>query len=693
MIICNNLEIYEPLFKFKRIIAFVALLASALLFNLSVSAFEINITASNLEYGGEQADSFSVKGNVAIEWEGKKMYADYIEFFLKEKIINAQGNVKIKEPGSVVYADSTTYNYDKKSGSMKEIFGYSSSVFVRAEYIEGNENEANMNNVRLSSCDLDNPHIYFKVKRGEVVLNKRVTIHNAILYINKIPVFYIPIFTKSLNEEDFLSKLKMKPMLFYSKKGLSLRTTFSYPLTKSLACMLAFEPFAGKVGWNGSFKYKTENAHGTIHVCHDADDNKLRAKFNYFQVIDDDGVWVMRSNATAFYNFCSLSDYNNYKRFCMALTRQKDNSNLSIGFVSPKYNGFYDTILVNDYKKMFLIRPKISFTYYPRDIFWGIMHKFRFAYDTILYNNCNAGHISSYASRYSLYNESTISDVVHLSYSLTRSFNFLERFTLKPTLEMFGNQKDELRRGVHDAFIVGCFGCLNLRFRVTDWIDFDLNYCLREVKKNRKNVFNSIDNLSDNGYGSNGFSLVDYIHIGDATIVKNFFQIGERQLPFITEITWNPKSFIIAYLKQSQLLYPFKTDYFQVYSKIGKLNKSYLNFNIFYKDNKISNILGFGLCLGPKWRFDYNMEIATKSKLSTSLLHFKMTGVEFKIYRNLHCYNLGIHFRMEKNSSGHLKPGVFFQLSTKTTDMFFNKENKKGDYFKDFKGMPKSWLY
>ncbi|GMO64745.1 MAG: hypothetical protein Nk1A_1430 [Endomicrobiia bacterium] len=690
----------KSLFELGKTIAFTVALLFVLLLSLNAFASEISLTADNLEYDGKQVDNFLAKGNVVVGLEGKKVYADYIEFFLKEKIVSAYGNVKVEEPKNVIYADSVTYNYDKKNGSMKEIFGYSSNnVFVRAEYLEGNGNEANtysMNNIKLSNCDLDNPHVCFKAKRGKIVLNKRVTIYNAILYVNRIPVFYMPVLSKSLDGKSFLSKLKRDVTMGLYKEKLFLRLWLSYPLTKFLTAKVMLDPLALGIttDWDGSLDYETERARGIIHVYRDANKNNSEAEFSYFQMIND--ILTIRSKAAVHFTHYNLSNCENYKNFYITLVRQKNVSNLSVGLGFPQQiqsqNAFSmasinDTNLTSGYKK-FLIRPKINFTYYPKNIFLGIMHKFSFVYNSILYNDSNNDK-SKYAEVYgSLYSENTIADFMCLNYTLTRSFNFWKRFTLKPSLEILMNLENKLRRDVHSVSILGrCVGCLNLRFRVTDWMDFDLDYCSRKIE-NKEDIFNAVDDLSYSNYGRNVFSLADYIYIGNVAIVKNSFQCSVKQLPFVTETIWNPKSFITMYVKQSQLLSPFKTDCFQFYSKIGELNKSYLNFNVFYKDNKIGNILGFGLWASPKWRFDYNMmAMVTKNK------SFEMKGFEFKIYRNLHCYNFSVLFRMTKDFSGSLKPSVFFKFNSKTIDMLFNKEKQKGDYFNEFKGMPESWFY
>jgi len=283
---------------FKKIIAFIVVLMSA----VSAFAYEVSIVADNLEYD-EKHKQFSAKGNVILDWEGKKVCADCAEFKTDKKTMSAHGNVKIEESENIIYADSVTYDYDKESGEIKETFGYSSKVFIRAKSMEKLDKEIYMiNNVKLSKCDLDNPHIHFKAKRGKLISNKRVIIYNAVLYIGKLPVFYLPLLMRSLKDKkSFFSKLKFKFRPYYKRDdGLLLKMIVSYPLTSSLKAKAIFDHLGkGKPAYGGKINYKTESAGGKISALNinDLIEGKKDSGIygSYFQKVNT--LWTVRSSS------------------------------------------------------------------------------------------------------------------------------------------------------------------------------------------------------------------------------------------------------------------------------------------------------------------------------------------------------------------------------------------------------------
>jgi len=696
----NNFLVNILLFKFRKIITFVAVLSGILLPGLNSYAYEINISADNLEYSEDREGRLSAKGNVTLDWEGRKIYADCVEFILNEKIISAYGNVKIKESKNIIYADSIKYSYDKKDDGMKGIFGYFEGVFIRAESIEKSSKDTNndvydISDIKVSKCDLDDPHLYFQAKRGKLLLNKRVIIYNVIPHINKIPVFWLPIFYKTLDKESFLYKLKVEftPYFLRGWKP-SLKTQLSYPLNKYWTGKLIFDP--GKFNFGGTLSYTAENARGNLSAFYGRllygfspgykDKEGFHVVFNYFQKINYilGMIWELRTSGLIYFGDSKLIGS---KRTHIFLSGRKDDINLIMGLTLPRVKTNRGVGYNNWERLIPFMSPEIDFTYYPKSIFWGITSKFNF-YGTL------------YRGRWYKDDEKIVDRMVAcLNWAVTKNFSFLKRFALKPTLEIFGN-------GNINTFIVGGKGSLNLRFRVTEWMDWDANYCLG--LKNREESF------------SNEFSFVNYMYFGDKITVRNFFLYDRRHealtpketlklvmgagssamgtgkltptgtseatygngQSFVTEMTCTPVNFITAYIKFPLLLNPLKFDYFQIYSRIGELDKFYFNFNFFCNSREIDNIFGLGSWITPKWRLDFNL--TTQYSLNSRDIGIK--GCEFKVYRNLHCYNIGLVFRSAKDPSGDFMPEILFQWDS-------NKSFKKKEYFNAFENMPVSWLY
>jgi LPS-assembly protein len=201
-----------------------------------------------------------------------------------------------------------------------------------------------------------------------------------------------------------------------------------------------------------------------------------------------------------------------------------------------------------------------------------------------------------------------------------------------------------------------------------------------------------IDNkANDYGIESNYASFTNYMYVGDRTTVRNFLSYNfvnnrtvplkssERLSPLSTEIIYTPKYYITVYLKQGQLLNPFRFQSAQLDVKIGELEKAYFNFGAFYqyydektnpsmsyRSKEIDNTLGFGFWLTPKWRLDYTLRLTSR----TDKLYTRMNDHEFKIYRDLHCYNLGLTWRIRG-----IYHEVFFKFDLKT-NMPFNRANQ-----------------
>ncbi|MDR1926403.1 MAG: hypothetical protein LBQ13_01795, partial [Endomicrobium sp.] len=596
----------------KKIIIFIFMLLPA----LKAFAYEVGIAADNIEYD-EKNGKVSAKGNVAIDWENRKVCADYVEFSIDKKIMNAYGNVKIEKSGDIIYAESVTYDYDYKIGSIKDSFACSSSLFIRAKYMEKRaEDVYAINKVKISNCDLDNPHTCFIANSGKLTLNKRITLYWPFFYIGKIPVFVLPIFTKSLKggksfTPDF--KVVLEPGNT-SDCGLFLRTRGLYSFSESSTGEIIYDYLGSRGnGYGGEFDYTVQNAKGSIYAyfIDDLIDKKEKwaLRSYYWQKINS--KWTMRSqvelmNDKRFNNYYNQNDREkimNTLYSYISLTRQGQNTNLSMG-ASRKDN--YDSES-HSYNMVTAMLPHVKFTYYHKNIFWGIIHNF----DVSCGNDYR-----KYSENKFFYKDTGI-----FKYNLTKAFRLGKRFTLKSSLGLSENWTDKNdNNDMDNTFISKYLGNFNSRLRITNWMDWDVKYSL--TARADKNSLHINSSANDCGIETNQASFVNYMYVGDRITVRNAvsytfkqyrrdnLDIGNRISPFITEITWTPKHYITAQANQSQFLEPFKFRDLKIYFKIGNFEKAYFKFGAFYQkyaDWQMNNILGFGLWPTPKWRFDYNI--------------------------------------------------------------------------------------
>jgi LPS-assembly protein len=665
----------------------IAAAAGILLITLNVFAYEINIFADNLEYD-EHSNQLLAKSNVIFEWEGKKVFADYVEF--DKKTVKAHGNVKMEESGNTIYADSVTYNYDEKNGCIKETFGHQqpSNVFIHAKSMEMQNKDKDtyaINGIKLSKCDLDNPHVHIRAKHGKLILNKRLTIYNAVFYIGNFPVFYFPVFTKSLkNENSFGSDLnfKIQPQ-FPDNKTMYLNMVISSALSKSLKGKFSTD-FFKKSGNSHEIKidYTAQDAIGSIFVSETNNLEKWILMANYSHMINS--IWSVRSRAWVAskdidnYSYeenkwniwdSFFSEFYPYSHSYATVTRYGCDTNLNMTIKHKAYSR------LDGHKGSYILLPYAELISYSRNIFMGIIQKFYFRYQNVYTQYQN--NQSYYFDEYKSYDNSFYKSGSYLNYKLMRTFKFWNPFTLVPALklELFPSRTDDFRETELGGLFTRYSGSLNIRFRVNDWMNWNSNYSLKAItKKNSLYIETSRD---DYGIGKNFVSFNNNMYFGKQTMVQNSFSYNLQQYrsndiknsrcsPFITEVICIlNKSTIFA--KQVQMLNPFRFGSLNLDLTIGQLDKAYLNFGAFYqrynrfglyKNREINNTLGFGLCFTPKWRIDYNIKATIPFD---SLSQDKIDEQELKISRDLHCYTLDIVWKKAINGGG-----VFFNFSTKT---------------------------
>ncbi|MDR1196102.1 MAG: hypothetical protein LBL00_06480 [Endomicrobium sp.] len=639
----------------KKIIPFILVLLLA----VCAYAYEIDISADNLEYD-QNCGIIKADGNVVLVWQSKEIKADYVEFFIEEKLMNAKGHVRIEEDGNSFFAEGITYKYDDETGEIRESMAYSSIIFMRSERMDRlGKNAFAVNNITISTCDLDEPHAYFRSRKGKITLNERVTIYNAIFYIGKVPVFYLPIVTKSLKGGDGISSrftYGADPG-FTSDGGVSVKTYAEYQFTDAFKGRAMLD-YYGTRGWGygTQFDYYSNNAKASLYAYYIQDltagYNRWTVRPNYWHRLNKN--WTIQSQAElisdeTFNNYYS-NDWNRVMsrlHSYFSLTRQGNNANLAI---TVDREDAYDSVK-GDYETTSITLPKVSLSIYPKKIIWDLVNNFTFNY-------ANTYKEYVYGSGNPFYK-----NTADATYTLTKDFKFGRRFTLKPSLGITENwyDKDNYDKE-HNAFLTRYFATLNSRLRVNRWMDWNLAYNVRA--RTAENSLKLDDDANDYGIETNSLSFTNYMYIGNRTTVRNFtsynfgsYKTGSpvRWAPLSTEIIYTPKHYMTVYLKQSQSIDPFLFKSAQLDVTLGEIEKIYFNLGAFYqyydektspsmvyRNQELDNTIGMGIWLTPKWRLDYNIRITSR----IDKIYSRMNEHEFKLYRDMHCYNLGFTWKI-----------------------------------------------
>ncbi|MDR3048384.1 MAG: hypothetical protein LBV16_00860 [Elusimicrobiota bacterium] len=657
--------------KIYKIKYFLISCLSFLFFSISVFSYDIDINADALDYN--QADGMIVaQGNVILKWEGRTVYADFVEFSFDNKEMFARGNVKVEDAQGVFLADNMRYFYDAEKGELNDSRIYSSQFFSHSAQINRlDEENYEINKIRISNCDLDEPHTYFKANRATLRTEKRITLYNAVFYIGKVPIFYFPIITKSLDGgKQYGFDYEIEPG--YTKEGgVSVKNTISYRFSDALIAR-AFVDYLGAygVGYGSRINYDAKRANGALYgyIIDDKITGGQRWAFRSNIYARFSNNWLLQSQGEFFSdpNFNKSFDRSNSNMVAVrphsyiSLTKNAQSSNINL--ILEQYQKYQNQEYVPQSESI----PKISYTLYPKKIFGGITGNFNAHYER--------GYRDSYSEKF-------YKNMGDFAYTIAKDFKFGRKFTLKPSAGIASNLYDLNDKGEDDNTIIANYiGAINSRLRVTQWMDWNIVYSVKTAGK--KNSFDIDSIRNDYGIQTHSLSFNNYMYIGDRTTIRNYTTYDLRTLrdnndiarwaPLNSELIYTPTYNSTIYLKHTQNLAP--NSYFkglQLDITLGMVELAYFNAGVFYQDsrpNEMDNNFTIGLWLNPKWRFDYTVRMNTK--LKDSLL--KMTSQELRLYRDIHCYNLGFTWRV--TGENYADYDIFLKFDLKT-NMPFTKEN------------------
>lgn len=677
----------------------IFLLSAFLFFVFSSNAFcayEVNIKADSLTY--QQDDEvITASGNVELEWTGKIIKADNIEMEIKNQQLTAEGNVEVSEEKSLLLSDKVQYDMKNEQGELQDTFGTSSSIFFKAEkMIKVSSDTYKIENVTLSNCDLDNPHHYAFAKKGEFVVDKKITVYKATYYVGKVPVFYFPKYTRNLAGSGSKFSYEIEPG-YTNDGGLSAKAKLKYKFTDKFNSALLLDYLGTKgegIGLETNY-YDKDNIKATLFAYGTQDRKQDSQRWiirpSYWQRIDN--LWTIQSRAefvsdSYFNNRYSMDDWNrvlNKRRSYVSITRQSTKSNLRV--ISELYQ-IYNPITDKIQNGSYLILPQVYYSLYPTKTL-GVLSSFTFNFE----NKTN------YEYMYTVNNSTNTYDYRQINatadYNITKDYRLTKKMTLKPTLginEVFSdsvNPEDDKKN-----FITRYYGSLNARYRLTWWMDWNLSY---EGKLRSDINTLEIDSSGlDKGVEQNAILFNNYIYTNSNLIIRNTTGYDLRDTnylkemnnigiiswqdwyPFITELTYVPSSKLTLYLKQTQNLNPFTFESVQFDSMFGKLERFYFKLSAFYyqtRPEEVDLVTGIGFWLNSKWRLDYLIRITSHY----TSMNWSKRDQELKIYRDLHCFNLGATFRLREDYFD-----FFFKFEMKANVPTLKKKDGTKEIEEDF---------
>lgn len=176
---------------FLFIFVFLSLLQQA----FPESPGPIQVHGDSVEYFHEE-QKVTGAGHVSIDYEDAKLTADKITVYMATKQAVAEGHVTLTQKGSVFTGERGEYNFATKVGNVSALSAaIPPSYYGKAKAIEKvSDNHYRAIDSYVTTCCGDSP--FYKIQAHEVNIypNEKVEIYNAVLYIQGIPVLFLPYF-------------------------------------------------------------------------------------------------------------------------------------------------------------------------------------------------------------------------------------------------------------------------------------------------------------------------------------------------------------------------------------------------------------------------------------------------------------------------------------------------------------------
>jgi len=184
----------------------------------------------------ERTGEVLAKGHVKITQVESRVLADEIKGNTKTDEVHIEDKahmLQVSQPRVVLDGYKTDYNYEKKTGTMKNAKGKVEQQFITGEKLEFYPERVVIYNGTATKCSAKSPDYHTSAEKIEIWPNDRMVMHNVKFWIkNKVIV------TKKLYETSLAAGAQntVYPRIGYNNDdGISVRQKFEYPLAPKVA--------------------------------------------------------------------------------------------------------------------------------------------------------------------------------------------------------------------------------------------------------------------------------------------------------------------------------------------------------------------------------------------------------------------------------------------------------------------------
>jgi LPS-assembly protein len=345
------------------------------------------VRALHKEIEGAQ---YRLRGLAQIETSEMLLKADEIDYNEDTKDAEARGNVYFLHyrQGEELYASRVEYNLREQSGVFYDPRGSSpakiearpgvlttSSPFsFQGEWAERNKNRYTLYNGFITNCKLPNPAWIFQGPKFEVTPGERALAYRSVFRLKKIPLFYAPMFYKSLESMPRKSGFLQPSIGNSSRRGKMLGAGYYWAINRSYDATYRSQFFTqrgfahhvdvrGKPSEKADFNFILYGVNDRGELLESGERGRKQSGV----LMTFDGRWDMPRGFTARGEFNYLSSFDFRQAFTESFYEAIFSEVHSIGFVTRQWSSFSARLVAERYENFQSTQPddKISIRKLP----------------------------------------------------------------------------------------------------------------------------------------------------------------------------------------------------------------------------------------------------------------------------------------------------------------------------------------
>src|SRR3989339_82911 len=526
-------------------------------------------------------------------------------------------------------------------------------LFLHCDEIEAytKTRELMLKHLYFTTCNLENPHYKYYANKAHLIMNKRITATNVMLYLGDFPSAVLPYYYKSLKEKKY--KIEIKPG-YSNRDSFFAKGILGYPFSDYIYGKLYIDYFTYK-GWGkgGEFLYgKKDEIKGTIYGYRIDEKNfqsipgitkRWNARIYHWQNLGHN--WFTQVNS----NYASDESFNAYYtddwikiygalESSISFTKNKEQTTTRISF--SRFDEFNKT--KNKYLQTSLAVPSVSFT--TRQI---KIRKLPLYYELNLRGarTWDKSFISTGAYTTSALGDIYFSNPLNLTrrISLTSSVGFTQIW----------RNRDEVTFIEKDVYLWKYRTNLNLNIRSTRSLNHQFIHEFEQQPHIRHDDYH--------GVLLNKLKTVQSVYLDNMTI-RAFTALNIRRMlneeikslrnrleGITTEIDYSPNRSLNIYYKNDYNVVYRKPNSVQLDSYLKLKNDIYIRDGISYNRSKPGQLTLFtetGIRPTRHWEIAYKMQTSFNYDFYNfeNFSNLRYYEKAIKIYRDLHCWEAAFSY-------------------------------------------------